>query len=104
MVVEYDYNVGRVKDKLYDNGTQKIFWQIVQNAIGLFNIDPRRVDFDTTSINVFGDYDIIDPSLNITYGHSKDNWPDLKQFLNSMLCVDYNISILGNTENANASD
>jgi len=99
-----DYNVGRVLDKLYDTGTQKIFSQIAQNAIGVFDIDPRRVHFDTTSISVFGDYDFIDPPLNITYGHSKDKRPDLKQFLISMLCVDRNIPILGTTKDGNASD
>lgn len=99
-----DYNVGRVLDKLYDTGTQKIFSQIAQSAIGVFNVDPRRVHFDTTSISVFGDYDFINPSLNITYGHSKDKRPDLKQFLISMLCVDHNIPILGTTEDGNASD
>ena len=60
--------------------------------------------FDTTSISVFGDYDFIDPPLHITYGHSKDKRPDLKQFLISMLCVDRNIPILGTTEDGNASD
>ena len=99
-----DYNVGRVLDRLYDTGTQKIFSQIAQNAIRVFDVDPRRVHFDTTSVSVFGDYDFIDPPLNITYGHSKDKRPDLKQFLISMLCVDRNIPILGTTEDGNASD
>lgn len=99
-----DYNVGRVLDKLFDTGTQRIFSQIAQNAIGVFDIDPRRIHFDTTSISVYGDYDFIDPPLNITYGHSKDKRPDLKQFLISMLCVDRNIPILGTTEDGNASD
>ena len=99
-----DYNVGRVLDKIYETGTQKIFSQIAHNAIGVFDIDPRRLHFDTTSISVFGDYDFIDPPLKITYGHSKDKRPDLKQFLISMLCVDRNIPIIGTTEDGNASD
>jgi len=99
-----DYNVGRVLDKLFDTGTQKVFSQIAQNAIDVFDIDPRRLHFDTTSISVFGDYDFVDPPLKITYGHSKDKRPDLKQFLISMLCVDRNIPILGSTEDGNASD
>ncbi len=86
-----DYNVGRVLDKIFKTGTQKVFSQIAQNAIGVFDIDPRRLHFDTTSMSVFGDYDFSDSSLNITYGHSKDKRPDLKQFLVSMLCVDRNI-------------
>ena len=99
-----DYNVGRVLDKIYDTGTQKLFSGIAQNAIGVFDIDPRQVHFDTTSVSVFGDYDFVDPPFKITYGHSKDKRPDLKQFLISMLCVDRNIPILGSTEDGNASD
>ena len=38
-----DYNVGRVLDKIYDTGTQKIFSQLAQNAIGVFDVDVRRV-------------------------------------------------------------
>ncbi|BBO80792.1 IS4 family transposase [Desulfosarcina ovata subsp. sediminis] len=99
-----DYNVGRVLDKIFDTGTQKVFSQIAQNAISIFDVDPRRLHFDTTSISVFGDYDFTDPPLKITYGHSKDKRPDLKQFMISMLCVDRNIPILGTTEDGNASD
>ena len=99
-----DYNVGRMLDKIYDTGTQKIFSQLAQNAVGGFGIDTRLLHFDTTSISVFGDYDSVDPPLKITYGHSKDKRPDLKQFLISMLCVDRNIPILGTTEDGNASD
>jgi len=99
-----DYNVGRMLDKIYDSGTQKIFSQLAQNAVGRFGVDTRRLHFDTTSISVFGDYDFIDPPFKITYGHSKDKRPDLKQFLISMLCVDRNIPILGGTEDGNASD
>jgi len=99
-----DYNIGRVLDKIFDTGTQKVFSQIAQNAIGVFDVDVRRLHFDTTSVSVFGDYDFVDPPLKITYGHSKDKRPDLKQFLVSMLCVDRNIPILGTTENGNASD
>ena len=99
-----DYNLGRVLDKVFDTGTQKVFSQIAQNALSVFAVDPRRVHFDTTSVSVFGDYDFVDPPLKITYGHSKDKRPDLKQFLVSMLCVDRNIPILGGTEDGNASD
>jgi transposase len=99
-----DYNVGRMLDKIFDAGTQKVFSQLAQNAVNVFDVDPRRLHFDTTSISVFGDYDFDDPPLNITYGHSKDKRPDMKQFLVSMLCVDRNIPILGTTEDGNASD
>ncbi|MEJ2658801.1 MAG: IS1634 family transposase [Desulfobacterales bacterium] len=99
-----DYNLGRSMDKIFETGTQKIFSQLSQNALKVFHVDPRRLHFDTTSVSVFGDYDLVDPPFEITYGHSKDKRPDLKQFLISMLCVDRNIPILGTTKDGNASD
>jgi len=99
-----DYNLGRSMDKIFETGTQKIFSQLAQNALTVFNVDPRRLHFDTTSVSVFGDYDLVDPPFDITYGYSKDKRPDLKQFLVSMLCVDRNIPILGTTKDGNASD
>lgn len=99
-----DYNLARVLDKIHQTGTQKVFSAIAQNAVNAFDIDARRVHFDTTSVSVFGDYDYSDEPFNITYGHSKDKRPDLKQFLISLLCVDRNIPILGTTEDGNASD
>lgn len=99
-----DYNLGRSMDHIYVAGTQKIFSQLAQNALTTFGIDARLLHFDTTSITVYGDYDLIDPPFDITYGYSKDKRPDLKQFLVSMLCVDYNIPILGGMADGNASD
>ena len=99
-----DYNLARVLDKIHQTGTQKVFSAIAQNAVTAFGIDAKRVHFDTTSVSVYGDYDYTDEPFNITYGHSKDNRPDLKQFLISLLCVDRNIPILGTTEDGNASD
>jgi transposase len=72
--------------------------------LATFAVDPRRLHFDTTSVSVFGDYHLVDPPFEITYGYSKDKRPDLKQFLVSMLCVDRNIPILGTTTDGNASD
>jgi len=99
-----DYNLGRSMDKIFETGTQKIFSQLAENALTIFEVDPRRLHFDTTSVSVFGDYDLVDPPFDITYGYSKDKRPDLKQFLVSMLCVDRNIPILGTTTDGNASD
>jgi transposase len=99
-----DYNLGRAIDKIYETGTQKIFSQISQNAIGGFEISTLGAHYDTTSISLFGDYELINPPFEITYGHSKDKRPDLKQFLVEMLCVDRNIPIFGATRDGNASD
>lgn len=99
-----DYNLGRSMDKIFDAGTQKIFSRLSHNALVTFEVDPRCVHFDTTSVSVFGDYDLYNPPFEITCGHSKDKRPDLKQFLVSMLCVDRGIPVLGATKDGNASD
>lgn len=99
-----DHTIGRALDKIYEAGTQKIFGQLSQNAVGGFKIEPCGAHFDTTSIRVYGDYDMQDEPFKITYGHSKDHRPDLKQFLIEMLCVDRNIPLFGATRDGNASD
>ncbi len=99
-----DYNIGRALDKMYETGTQKIFGQLSQNAVGGFRIQPTGAHYDTTSVSVFGDYDSTDEPFEITYGHSKDKRPDLKQFLIEMLCVERNIPLFGTTRDGNASD
>jgi transposase len=99
-----DHNLGRVLDKIFDTGTQAIFSKLSQNAVKRFDIDSRKVHFDTTSISVYGDYERSQDPFKITYGHSKDHRPDLKQFLISLLCVDRNIPIVGAPKDGNASD
>ena len=103
------YVVGRVLDKAYEIGAIKIFSAISKRAVDVFEVNNRHVSFDTTSISVFGDYDLYPDSdessiLKITYGHSKDHRPDLKQFLVSLLCVDRNVPVFGKTEDGNGSD
>jgi transposase len=99
-----DHNIGRGLDKIFETGTQKIFGQLSQNAVNGFQIKPTGAHYDTTSISVYGDYDMTDEPFEITYGHSKDKRPDLKQFLVEMLCVERNIPLFGATRDGNASD
>lgn len=100
-----DANLGMAVDKIYEKGTQSIISKISQTAFAEFGVDARRLNFDTTSVPVYGDYtreEDDEPPFKITYGYSKDKRPDLKQFLISMLCVDRNISIFGATKDGNS--
>jgi transposase len=110
-----DFNddaLGRVLEKVFETGTMKIFTELATRALLAFGVDKSgkvHVHYDTTSINVWGDYDFDrsednQPPFIITHGHSKDHRPDLKQFLISMLCVDRNIPIFGKLEDGNTSD
>ncbi len=53
-----DDNVGPVMDRIYESGTIKIFSEIALKAMKTFSIDSRYVHFDTTSITVYGDYEL----------------------------------------------
>jgi transposase len=100
-----DDNLARFLDKIFDAGTMKIFTEVAISAARVFSLEKRYVHFDTTSLMVHGDYDPhADDPFVITFGHSKDHRPDLKQFVLSMLCVDGNVPIFGNTEDGNSSD
>lgn len=103
-----DHNVGRVMDRIYQEGPSRIFGEVARRAAVIFDLDTRNGHWDSTSVSVWGDYDLYendnDPRLRITFGHSKDKRPDLKQFLISMLCVEHNIPILGDCHDGNSSD
>ena len=102
-----DTTVARAMDAVFAAGAARVFAEVAFQAASRFPLDLRHVHFDTTSVSVWGDYDTgVDPSdrLHLTYGHSKDHRPDLKQFLLQTLCVHRNIPILGGCADGNASD
>jgi len=102
-----DDNVGRMLDHIHEAGTQQLFTELSIAALKQFPVSTKHVHFDTTSVNLFGDYiseEGEEPPFNITYGYSKDKRPDLKQFVLSLLCVDGNVPIVGKLEDGNTSD
>ena len=101
-----DDNIGRVLDRIFNYGTQKLFSEVCLEAIKQFKINTNQLHSDTTSVNVWGNYlkSPNDKAINLTYGYSKDHRPDLKQFIFSLLCAEKNIPIYCKTEDGNASD
>jgi transposase len=102
-----DDAVGRVLDRLHQAGTMKILTEISLGACERFALSTDHGHFDTTSVNVWGDYK--DSSAgqeapHITYGYSKDKRADLKQFMISLLCVEGNIPLAGKVQDGNAAD
>lgn len=99
--------LGRALDRIHEAGTMKIFTEISLKACALFGVSTAQGHFDTTSVNVWGDYEQStagESAPHITYGYSKDKRPDLKQFMFSLLCVEGNIPLLGKVEDGNAAD
>lgn len=104
-----DDAVGRVLDRVWETGTGKILTAVALRAVKMFSLDTSHVHHDTTSVAVYGDYDLYDDPNHgepfvITYGFSKDHRPDLKQLVHSLLCVDHGIPIWSKCENGNESD
>lgn len=103
-----DNNVGKVLDNIHTYGASKLFSQISWEACQRYDLDDGFAHYDTTSVSVYGDYEGFgDPGANriaITYGHSKDKRPDMKQFMMDALCVKGNIPLLGAVLSGNTSD
>ena len=104
-----DVNVGRSLDAIFDAGPSKIVTALGIRATDTFALDASAPSYDTTSTSLWGDYrdceaDTPPPGSIITWGHSKDHRPDLKQFMTELLCVDRGVPIFGRTLDGNSSD
>ena len=104
-----DINIGRALDAVFESGPTKIITELGVRAVAAFKLDTSVASYDTTSTSLWGDYYACEtetppPGSVITYGHSKDHRPDLKQFMTELLCVDRGVPIFGRTLDGNASD
>ncbi len=103
-----DNNLGKVLDNIHAVGSSQLFSKISWNACGVYNLDLKHLHYDTTSVNVHGEYaaygEESEEHVAIVHGHSKDHRPDLKQFLMSCLCVEGSIPLLGAVHSGNKSD
>jgi len=106
--------LGKALDDLFRFDIDKLMTGISVELIRAFDLDMEFVHFDTTTLSFFGAYEEQDgwsnidgmpPVPKVTYGHSKDHRPDLKQILYGMLVSrDGGIPLLGKALDGNASD
>ncbi len=104
-----DDAVGRVLDRIADAGTGSILTTVALKAGRIFCLDGSRVHHDTTSHSVYGDYDLYNEANQahpfvMKRGFSKGHRPDLKQFVQSLVCIDSGIPVLSKLKDGNASD
>jgi transposase len=103
-------SLGKALDALHEAGITELFAALSVHALRCYGIDVRFAHMDTTAMSLQGEYDFDqddDPSeeqvITITYGHSKDHRPDLKQAILGMICANrtsipiYLSAISGNT-------
>jgi hypothetical protein len=81
-----DDRVGRALEALFDADRASLLTAVVLRAVHEFAVDTSQLHNDSTSISVHGAYTSAvgtvrggQPTAAITYGHSKDHRPDLKQ-------------------------
>ena len=84
-----DDRLGRALDRLFESGESQLVMELVRWVIQEFDLSLDELHNDSTSVSVFGAYSDADEegtqqgqkTVAITYGHSKDHRPDLKQLL-----------------------
>ena len=98
--------LGRTLDRIYEVDSTDLFLKIVLQVMQKVQFGTQLLHADTTSVSVHGNYEHIDgtPAIEITYGHTKDNRPDLKQFILSTITNQHGIPLFAKTYSGNASD
>lgn len=83
-----DDRLGRALERLFDADRGSLLTELMLGVIAEFGIDCQQLHNDSTSISVHGEYKLADgrererkPTVKITFGHSKDHRPDLKQLV-----------------------
>ncbi len=76
-----DDPMGRALDQLSEYAGRGVFFQLALRCIKLFELETRRIHFDTTTVTVTGEYAESIREPVITHGHNKDHKPHLKQLV-----------------------
>jgi transposase len=83
-----DDRVGRALVSLFDADRASLLTEMVVGVVNEFSVDTSEMHNDSTSVSVHGTYESADgsprrgkPTAAVTFGHSKDHRPDLKQLV-----------------------
>lgn len=101
------FKLGRVLDRLHGYGTEMLFSEISLDVCQQEHVDNRFNHLDTSAFSLNGEYlpDTDEQTIHITYGHSKDHRPDLKQVMvEMMVSQDGGIPLLFQSLDGNSSD
>jgi transposase len=111
-----DERLGNALEALFkcEGGCAAVNAAITMEAVKAYELELSRLHFDTSSIKTFGDYagshtpeDPDSPFAipDVTYGHSKDHRPDLKQILLGITVTgDGAVPIHGRAASGNRAD
>jgi transposase len=98
--------MARALDELYEIGPGKVMTEAAMSIIKIYNIPVSSIHADTTSKSLYGAYESNgdEDEIEITYGHSKDHRPDLKQILFGLGTTKDKIIVIGDVMDGNTSD
>lgn len=83
-----DDALGRALDALYEAGVTELFAAVAVAGGRHYEIRERYKHLDSTSFHLHGAYETAEPNreaVQITYGHSKEKRPDLKQVVVNLI-------------------
>lgn len=117
-----DDRIGRALDKYYQAGTTKLFTAIALKAAKIFQVEMKSVHLDSSSISVEGEYKSRQEksqrieaefseredemkAIKIVHGYSRDQRPDLKQFIiDTIVTGDGDVPLYLKIDDGNADD
>jgi len=83
-----DDRVGRALVSLFDADRASLLTELIVGVVAEFGVDTAEMHNDSTSVSVHGQHEDADgrprrgkPTPALTFGHSKDHRPDLKQLV-----------------------
>jgi transposase len=99
----HDDALGRALDRLAEAGAPQLLTQMAARAMAKGDVKVTTLHADTTSWSVAGAYEG-EGDLNITYGYSKDQRPDLKQLMFGVAVQQEGLPLWGSVGDGNLSD
>jgi len=101
-----DDAMGRALDKLAEAGAGEVYGTVALQAVCHEGVSIDVLHADTTSVSVQGAYTTNgqDDDLWLTFGHSKDQRPDLKQFMYGLGVTKDQVPVCGDVLHGNTSD
>jgi len=102
-----DHTLGKALDEISAYGASQLFGEIAFEIAIENNLLGSLAHLDSTSLSVEGQYEQDSPEhiIKLTYGHSKDHRPDLKQAVMSLVVTGASsIPVWMEPQNGNSSD
>jgi transposase len=100
-----DDRIGRALHRLFRSDRATLLTQIVLKAIEEFSLNMDRLHNDSTSVTLFGQYDIKHKAAKPKHGYNKDHRPDLKQLIfNLTVCGDGAVPVYFKVLDGNITD